>query len=157
LQVSCIYDSLDASVSYKLICMDKKKEYKQLLHDVGLKATNSRIYVLNFFDDVKRPVCVKDIDENINCIDNVTIYRIVDIFLQKGIVRAVHVCGDSRFFELAALPHHHHIICKECGMIEDINNCNLKKVIKEIEKGSCKFNSITEHTFELFGICKECK
>jgi Fur family ferric uptake transcriptional regulator len=134
-----------------------KDLYIQLLRDAGLKATNQRINVVQFFDSVKKPICVNDIENNINNIDNATIYRIINILVNKGIIKIVHICGDSKFFELSALPHHHHIICKKCGIIEDVNDCNLMKVVRDIELKSKNFDKISEHTFELFGFCKKCK
>jgi len=137
--------------------MRDDKLYKQLLHDAGLKATRARINVLRFFEKEKIPLNINDIIEHIGDVDIVTVYRMMDTFVEKGIVRPVHICGSSRFFELTALPHHHHIVCKKCGMIEDINECYLSAVIKNVTKDSKKFDNIKEHTFELFGICKKCE
>jgi len=134
--------------------MDKK--YKQLLHDVGLKATPARGDILKLFDRTKKPLNVAQIKRRFQNVDVATIYRIVDVFVSKGIVRSIHVCGSSRLFELTVLPHHHHIVCKKCGMIEDVDECYLSSVIEKIVKSSKKFENISEHTFELFGLCKKC-
>jgi Fur family ferric uptake transcriptional regulator len=130
--------------------------YKQLLHDAGLKATPARIEVLNLFMKQKKPQNIAQIKVNTKDINTTTLYRMMYTFVQKGIVRPVHVCGDSKFFELTALPHHHHIVCKTCGVIEDFDDCELASVIKQIVNDSNKFQDITEHTFELFGVCKKC-
>jgi len=137
--------------------MKMKKEYKQLLQDTGLKATPARGAVLELFDITKKPLSVAQIKKNLQNIDIATLYRIVEVFVNKGILCSVHVCGPRHFFELSALPHHHHLVCTKCGTIEDINDCNLTKVVKDIEIASTKFNKITEHTFELFGLCKKCQ
>lgn len=137
--------------------MCKKELYKRLLRDTGLKATPTRIAVLQTFDHLKKPLSVDDIKERIRFADVATLYRTVESFVDKGIIRSMHVCGPRRCFELSALPHHHHIICKKCGTIEDIHDCNLAKVIQKIESTSEKFDHIMEHTFELFGLCKRCQ
>jgi Fe2+ or Zn2+ uptake regulation protein len=136
--------------------MDNKKEYKQLLHDAGLKATPARLRVLNIMSLKHKLINIKELHKKTPCVNIVTLYRIMDIFLQKGIVRQVYVGGRGQFFELTALPHHHHIVCKQCGVIETIDECELLHMIEDIEKNSKKFQKISEHTFELFGLCEKC-
>jgi len=52
--------------------------------------------------------------------------------------------------------HHHHIVCEQCGALEDIENCNQVSLQKEILKHSKSFKVINSHSLEFFGICKNC-
>jgi Fe2+ or Zn2+ uptake regulation protein len=50
-------------------------------------------------------------------IDKVTIYRILSLFRQRGIIREIASAGGANYFEMATLenPLHPHFSCRNCG------------------------------------------
>lgn len=124
---------------------------------VGLKVTPNRLAILEVFSSDCRPINAEYIfqklqGQNINL---VTIYRTLSTFEEKGILRFVNVHTDSAHYELAE-HHHHHLICKDCGVIEEISICN-KLLDKDALSQSKKFNFIESHSVEFFGVCKKCE
>lgn len=83
-----------------------------------------------------------------------TVYRILTNFLDLGIVSKIQLNEKEARFELADSKHHHHLVCEECGMIEDIQLPE-EILLKEVKKKS-SFN-IKSHSLEFYGICKHCQ
>ena len=50
-------------------------------------------------------------------IDKVTVYRILSLFRQRGIIREIASAGGANYFEMATLenPLHPHFSCRNCG------------------------------------------
>lgn len=51
--------------------------------------------------------------------------------------------------------HHHHLICTNCGKVEDVEGEFLTKMENEIK--SKKGFLVKSHSLEFFGICKNCQ
>lgn len=92
--------------------------------------------------------------------DRVTLYRMMQDFERVGIVRQIDLRQGMAFYEI--MPgkghhhDHHHIVCTQCGIVEDVEECFLHDSIKKVVKKSKKFSASYDHTFEIFGICKSC-
>lgn len=86
-------------------------------------------------------------------INKVTIYRILSSFVRLGIIRKIHLGREVRF-ELTNSGHHHHLVCMDCGGIEDIE-LEEESIFTEVHRQS-SFKVIS-HSLELFGTCKKCQ
>ncbi len=133
--------------------------YKQLLKSKGLKITPKRTAILEILNSAKNPVDVEYIKESMKKkhlkIDDVTIYRIIDNFLNTQLVRKYDFLEGKFRYEFALRNHHHHAICQKCGTIEDIQNDYLEKTITSLATKK-KFTT-TDHAFELYGLCYKCR
>jgi Fe2+ or Zn2+ uptake regulation protein len=134
-----------------------KTDFKQLLRGLGLKATTGRIQLLAFLSSTKKPKSIKEIEKAVssNILDQATIYRTLESFKASGLVKQIFLQKDRAFYELADSDHHH-LVCKNCGRIEDFIGCNSEDLIKQALKQSKLFSNVNEHSLELFGLCKVC-
>jgi len=137
----------------------QKHDCTQELHDVSLKATPARVSVLQFLEKNKKPVDVATISNSLAkegmFADQATVFRIVHAFTQAGLTKQIEL-GEGKFrYELANLADHHHLVCKECGDISDISDCNISALEKDIAKKK-RFH-VTSHALEFFGICSDCQ
>jgi Fur family ferric uptake transcriptional regulator len=83
-------------------------------------------------------------------------YRVINLFMQKGLLKMVDLGKDSALYEVAYdASHHDHIFCLRCGKIIEFE----EKVIEELQKEVCKKNSFSplRHTLRIVGLCKDCK
>ena len=136
----------------------KKQEYfaKQLRNN-GFRATPSRIDLLALLSKCTKPITIKDIQQKLN-MDHVTLYRALEAFVQKGIVRQIDFRHGHAHYELVSQSEdHHHIICTVCKRIEDFKGCSISNITKTILNTSKTFISINDHTLELYGVCVACK
>lgn len=134
----------------------KKREHHDMLHTAGLRATQGRVQALAIMDALALPMSAGDLYEQMQGVDEATVYRMMHDFEKKGLVRQVDLRTDIAQYELASHAHHHHIVCTECGMIEDVPECGLDNIIAGIARKSAHFAQVDEHAFELFGICSKC-
>ena len=131
----------------------------QFLMDHGFKLTKSKLAVLAAFNIAKHPISAQEIAEQLpkDTANQVTIYRIIQSFKEKGILREVNLRHDHLDYELAhEEDDHHHLICVSCGLVEDFEECDADKLAKTVLKQSKQFSSVHEHALELFGVCNAC-
>ncbi len=134
------------------------EEAKAVLKGAGLRVTAPRVRVLSILEDSTLPVSVADIARVIRKprIDQVTIYRTLETFVQAGLVNHVELHQGRSFFELATRGHHHHLVCRGCGRVEDVEECGMEAVEKKVVKSSKHFAAVASHALEFFGDCKDC-
>ena len=129
-----------------------------LITQAGLKNTKTRQQVLELLLRESRPLDAIQIFELLkeqdNTVDQVTIYRILDIFFQKGIVERLQFQEGKFRYELSG-EEHHHLICEKCGKIEDVSDCGLDQMEKTIKKK--KGFLVKRHSLEFYGICTLCQ
>lgn len=126
-----------------------------LLRSVSLRATPGRIALVNALRNVKTPLTVEEIHAEVQNIDLVTVYRILDHLRRNGLVHEVHFKSSPVRYELHGHGHHHHIVCTYCGRIAELPECDIETIESRVLKSS-SFARITEHTLEFFGSCNDC-
>ncbi len=57
-----------------------------------------------------------DIHKRLPTIDQVTIYRNLDLFVAEGIIKKLHLDGNEAQYEYQDHPHHH-AICSACDRV----------------------------------------
>lgn len=66
-----------------------------------------------------------------------TVYRILKIMTQMGILREVELAQKQKHYELNTTPrsHHHHIVCVQCHQtIEFMNNSIIQQGLRQVNK-----------------------
>lgn len=86
-------------------------------------------------------------------IDKVTVYRTLENFVKIGLVAETQFKDGVSVYELADHEHHHHVLCENCGQIEDI--CLDENLLLKTAKKSSSF-LIKSHRLEFFGLCQKC-
>ncbi|KQQ47556.1 Fur family transcriptional regulator [Duganella sp. Leaf126] len=122
----------------------------------GLKATLPRLKILDIFQtsDV-RHLTAEDVYK-ILLADNMdvglaTVYRVLTQFEQAGLLNRNHFETGKAIFELNAGSHHDHLVCLDCGRVEEFYD----EAIEERQNAIAKergFN-IAEHALAIYGNC----
>lgn len=128
-----------------------------MLQKAGHRATPGRTLLLGALWEEKEPVAVEYLQKKLKgAFDKVTLYRSLESLVASGIVREVDFRHGHAHYELNVLRnHHHHIICTNCGVIEDAT-CDIGPLAKKVAKKSSKFSVVTDHSTEFFGVCNSC-
>jgi Fur family ferric uptake transcriptional regulator len=136
-----------------------KHDCKTELNEADLRATPARLALMKLFETADQPVDVQTmidfLEKNKMKTDPATVFRIVNMFTEKGLTKQIQFNEGKFRYELAAKDEHHHLICQSCGRIEDISDCNIDTLQKEIEKK--KNFKVTSHSLEFFGTCSNCQ
>ena len=136
------------------------------LRDIGLKATGPRMKILDFFhqnggthfsaEDVFMALAKEDKE-----IGLATVYRVLTQFERAGLLLRSHFessKGDSRaIYELNEGQHHDHLVCIDCGHVEEFVDEAIEKRQRDIAK-NLGFK-LQEHALAMYGHClkKNCR
>lgn len=133
------------------------RDFDEILRNAGLRVTSARLSALSFFAQQHRPVSLQRVAAHLRDTNLATVYRMIDSFLHAGIVRGCDVGHGHMDYELADLPHHHHVICMSCGFIEEVDDCLGDELLHErTAVASKRFASVTAHQSTFYGLCKKC-
>lgn len=129
------------------------------LRNVALKVTPARLGVLSVLEKADMPLDVSSVINFLKKqkiqVDKVTVFRIMNVLTDKGLITPIQL-GEGKFrYEYTAKADHHHFICERCGTIEDISDCKIDILEKEITKK--KGLLIKRHSLEFFGLCPSCQ
>lgn len=129
------------------------------LHNASLRATPARIAVMKLLEETEKPVdiaIVKDyLEKEQIATDPATVFRIMNMFTEKGLVKQVSFNEGKSRYELASKPDHHHLLCTSCGRVEDLSDCAIPNLEKDIRKK--KGFRVISHVLEFYGLCSICQ
>jgi Fur family ferric uptake transcriptional regulator len=133
--------------------MTKAEEIKS----TGLKATLPRIKILEVFQSAQqRHLAAEDIFKILLAegaeIGLATIYRVLLQFEQAGILVRNHFESGKSVFELNEGQHHDHLVCLDCGHVEEFYDADIEARQRAIaqERGYL----LQEHSLALYARCR---
>ena len=98
-------------------------ELSELLRERGLRATSQRVVMHRLLRDRPRHVSAEallsEASEQLPGVSLPTVYATLELFERLGIVRRVNGGGGTLLWDTRAEAHHH-MICRRCGRIEDM-------------------------------------
>lgn len=130
------------------------------LKNAGLKATLPRLKIINLFEqspvrhltaeDVYRKLLAEGLDVGL-----ATVYRVLTQFEQAGLLVRHHFESGKAVFELNQGGHHDHLVCLQCGRVEEFFDAEIEKRQTKIarERGF----EISEHALYLYAECTRTK
>lgn len=88
-----------------------------------------------------------------------TVYRSLELLSEIGILQKMEFGDGCSRYEVNTMDptrhHHHHLICTQCGKVEEFDDDLLEDLEQDIaQKSGFK---ISDHQVKFFGICKECQ
>jgi len=84
-----------------------------------------------------------------------TVYRVLTQFEEAGLVMRHHFESGQSVFEMDNGKHHDHLVCVKCGRVEEFVDQTIEKRQEEIAKNAGYL--ITDHSLNIYGICKRCR
>ena len=126
------------------------------LRNAGLKATLPRLKIIDVFEqsrqrhlsaeDVYRQLLADGVDVGL-----ATVYRVLTQFEQAGLLMRHHFETGKAVFELNEGKHHDHLVCLQCGRVEEFYDAEIEKRQSKIarERGF----EISEHALYLYADC----
>jgi Fur family ferric uptake transcriptional regulator len=131
----------------------------QELRKLGLKATLPRLRILQLFQESKsKHLNADDVyrllhDENID-MGLATVYRVLMQFADAGILIRRHFESVASVFELNEGGHHDHLICTNCGRMEEFLDTEIE--LRQEAVARERNFVLHEHSLSLYGFCGEC-
>ena len=126
------------------------------LKNTGLKATLPRLKILEIFqkgeprhmtaEDVFRVLLLDRSDVGL-----ATVYRVLTQFEQAGILSRSHFESGKAVYELNEGQHHDHLVCLDCGRVEEFFDAEIEKRQNSVAKA--KGFAIADHALSLYANC----
>lgn len=130
------------------------------LKKAGLKVTLPRLRILGILEKAdfhhlsaeELHRILVDAGEDIGL---ATVYRVLTQFVEAGLVIRHNFEGGHSVFELDSGVHHDHLVCVKCSRVEEFIDEVIEARQNEIAR-KAGFQ-ITDHSLNLYGICKTCQ
>ncbi|HKY01844.1 MAG TPA: ferric iron uptake transcriptional regulator [Burkholderiales bacterium] len=126
------------------------------LKNIGLKATVPRLKILELFENSNvRHLAAEDVyrlllKEGVD-IGLATVYRVLTQFEQAGLLQRHHFESGKAVFELNDSSHHDHLVCVQCGRVEEFMDAEIEKRQNKIAKE--RGFAIRDHSLYLYADC----
>ena len=130
----------------------------QSLKEIGLKATLPRRRILELFEtskvrhlsaeDVYKALIAEGMDGGL-----ATVYRVLTQFEQAGLLTRQHFETGKAVFELNDSSHHDHLVCLQCGRVEEFYDAEIEKRQGEIAKQNGF--ELRGHSLALYADCSK--
>ena len=126
------------------------------IKSTGLKATLPRLKILEIFQQGKqRHMTAEDVLrvllEHGSDVGLATIYRVLAQFEQADILVRSHFESEKAVYELNEGQHHDHLVCLDCGKVEEFYDAEIEKRQHAVAK--TKGFAITDHALSLYAHC----
>ncbi|UDG82184.1 ferric iron uptake transcriptional regulator [Candidatus Vallotia cooleyia] len=126
------------------------------LKNIGLKVTLPRLKILEIFqrnavrhltaEDVYRKLLNEELD-----IGLATVYRVLTQFEQAGLLTRSNFESNKAVFELNEGTHHDHLVCLDCGRVEEFYDLEIEYRQQLIVKE--RGFKLQEHALAMYGSC----
>lgn len=95
-----------------------------ILRQHGIAVTAQRLAVLRAVSD--SPHCTvdaiaEDVRSKIGAISQQAVYDALGVLVRKGLVRRIQPAGSPALYEDRIGDNHHHLICRSCGKMTDVD------------------------------------
>lgn len=132
----------------------------QELRKVGLKVTLPRVKILKILERAERHhMSAEDVYRKLvemgEDVGLATVYRVLTQFETAGLVKRHNFEGGHSVFEMDQGDHHDHLVCLNCGMVEEFVDEIIENRQAVIAQKS-KFK-MTDHNLTIYGICASCE
>ena len=139
-----------------------RNQSRDMLSSKKATVTTPRLVVLDLLLKENRPLTIDQVLKlSKGKLAQSTLYRVIGDLSDFGLITEFTTPENTMVIELNSDEgnHHHHIFCKDCGSITDIElnpelEAALESEVGKIEK--YRSISIDSHSLELYGTCDDC-
>ena len=121
----------------------------------GHRVTGSRRRVIEALVEAPAHFTVDDVLRRLPGVGRATVFRTMRLLLDLNVVCRVLMEDGSLHYRLSARGHHHHLVCRSCGRVEDFATCDVSSLVGELARNTAY--QIEGHWLEVYGRCASCR
>jgi Fur family ferric uptake transcriptional regulator len=131
-----------------------------VLSAAGLKRGGARERVIGLLAEQSCALSAVEIEDALRAEGQPTgrasIYRVLDLLLEHGLVERLEVGDGQARFEPAhpSGAHHHHLVCERCGQLVAFDDPGLERAIDRLSERLGV--TVESHDVLLRGACRRC-
>jgi Fur family peroxide stress response transcriptional regulator len=134
------------------------QEFEETCRRKGLPLTVQRRVILEAVlqrdDHPTADQIYEAVQERIPQLSRTTVYRVLDALLELGVIRRVHLTGETSRFD-GMIRRHHHLICTGCGKISDIHDDRLDQL--PLPRRKMQGFEAEDLSVQISGVCADCQ
>ena len=139
--------------------MSCETETIKTLRGSGHKMTPQRMMILTSLRHASGHLTAADIYERVKAeypyVDISTVYRTLGVLKDMRLISETHMGTGDAAFEWVATERHHHLICRKCGDVSQLDHHFLERLGTQIAK-DVGFSADLDH-FAIYGLCAHCQ
>jgi Fur family ferric uptake transcriptional regulator len=133
----------------------------QILQEAGYRLTGPRRAVVDAIQVTERAFTADELFQQLTDADTgvgrATVFRTLDLLVQHGVLDRLHQPDGCHSYLLCGVVdrHHHHLICSDCGVVVEFEDCSVQPLLEELSRRTAF--QINGHWLEVFGRCSVCQ
>ncbi len=132
--------------------------WAEQLRGVGLRVTRPRLSVLSVLADhphADAEAIVTGARAQHPSLSPQAVYGVLKAFVATGLARRIEPAGAPALFELRVGDNHHHLVCRSCGAVADVD-CTVGAAPCLTPSDTAGF-VVDEAEVVFWGLCRECR
>src|SRR4030042_4456486 len=126
--------------------------FRNLFREKKLILSHPRLLIYQELSNASSPLSPSEIYQSLfkmkRRIGLTSIYRSLDLFESLGV--AFKIVNGAVKYKLCELEdHHHHIVCKICGHVVELNFCDIEGWSKKVRESTGY--EVTDHQLNFYG------
>jgi len=139
--------------------MSQSGDTASKLREQGYRLTPQRMMILSAIENSNSHISAEEIYRQVVAqyphVNISTVYRTLELLKKLGLVTETDLGEGLVRYHSADKGHHHHLICRECGAIIDLDDSVLG-TLKDTLLREYKFIADLRH-LAIFGHCEKCR
>ena len=131
----------------------------QALKDRGMRMTPQRAIILEAIEKLEGHITAEEIFAEVQKVNPyvslATIYRTLELLQDLDLITQTNLGHNQTYFALKDHCSHHHLVCQECGRIEEFCD-DILEPLRAMLADQHGFEAHTDH-MSIFGICQACR
>ncbi|MBK7905139.1 MAG: transcriptional repressor [Gemmatimonadetes bacterium] len=130
------------------------------LREHNLPVTAQRLAIADVLLTSERHLSAEEVAQEVSArgraVGTATVYRTIDTLLESGLVVERDFGEGFRRFEPARdIPHHEHLVCTQCGRVEEFRDERLERMTTIVAESRGFMRQ--RHRLVIHGVCKDCQ
>ncbi|EIV91626.1 Fur family transcriptional regulator [Frankia sp. QA3] len=128
------------------------------LRGAGLRVTGPRLAVLDVLAEhphATADAVAEQVRARLGTVSKQAIYDVLAAFVTAGLVRRIEPAGSPARFETRTADNHHHLVCRVCGRVADVDCVTGARPC--LEPGDDAGFVIEEAEVVFWGVCRSCR
>jgi Fur family transcriptional regulator, stress-responsive regulator len=128
------------------------------LRTAGLRVTPARLAILDVVSDGRHPGAdevARAVRARVGHVTLQAVYGALGAFVDAGLLRKIELGGGAARYESRVGDNHHHLVCRRCGAVADID-CAVGHA-PCLEPAASHGYAIDEAEVTFWGLCAQCR
>lgn len=139
---------------------ERMQQFESLCRQRGLSLTvqRQRIFelILERSDHPTADQVYEDVKVQVPGVSRTTVYRVLDMLVDLGVILKAPSPGAATRYD-PLTRHHHHMVCRRCESLIDLEDADLDSSIKLPDLQNAKSFQIESYSIHFYGICELCR